>query len=121
LCFAFTLMGYQADKRKIIMPYVDSCAKALMISAITLMTLASLTPSAIPVLCNYIPMLQHPLFYVALGLVTSSIALKLLEFFCCYAPVKPRNIIHHSNIIIAIILLVAIWAKWLAVEPRVGF
>ncbi len=110
LCFAFTLMSYQYTHRKIIMPYVDICAKALMIAAITLMTLASIAPDAIPVLCNYIPLLQHPLFYIALGCVAASITLKLLEFFTSYASIRPRDVIHHSNIVIAIILLVAMLA-----------
>ncbi len=110
LCFAFTLMSYQTSQRKIIMPYVDFYAKILMITAISLMTAASLAPDAIAVLCNYIPLLQHPLFYIALALVAASIMLKLLEFFCCYATIKPRDIMSHSNIIIAIILAIAMVA-----------
>jgi hypothetical protein len=107
LCCAFMLMDYKAMTRRAAMPYADATAKGLMCITILLMTIASLQPEAVAVLCNYIPMLQHPLFYISLGCLFASIMLKLLDYSAATLGRACDDMVSHHNRIMAVILLVA--------------
>jgi hypothetical protein len=107
LCCAFLLMS---EKRSIKIPYLDKSAKILMLLVIALISITSLLPSAVPILCNYIPLLNHQLFFVALGLTMAATMLKILEFVIGIIQQPNLNINTHSNIIISALLIAAIIA-----------
>lgn len=107
LCCAFMLMS---EKRAIKIPYLDKSAKILMLLVIALITITSLLPSAVPILCNYIPLLNHQLFFCALGLTMAATILKILEFIIGTIQQPNINLNAHSNIIIASLLIAAMVA-----------
>ena len=110
LCFAFALMDY--NKAQITrLPLLNSSAQWLILISILLMTIASLQPEAEAVLCNYIPLLNHPLFFLSLGCCFAAILLKLLDYaHLALSSPRPHDFLQHHNHIIAGILLMSLLA-----------
>ena len=80
LCCLFLCWSAEAGRSPVRLPYFDGFARLLVIGAIFLVTAASLDPAAIALMSNYVPMLQHPLFYLALGCISAATLIKWLEY-----------------------------------------
>jgi cytochrome c oxidase subunit I len=84
-----------------------------------------LQPDAKAILCNYIPLLNHPLFFLSLGCCFAAIWLKLLDYaHLALSSPRPHNFLQHHNHIIAGILLVAMLAfvaSGVQVESELNF
>jgi cytochrome c oxidase subunit I len=105
LCCAFMVMDAGRAHWRTHLPYADATAKWLMGLTIALMTCASLQPQAKAVLCNYIPMLQHPLFFLSLGCLFAAVMLKLLDVVVGLWGVHTHDIAVQHNRIMVVILL----------------
>ncbi len=66
------------------LPFYDATARWLTIATIVFMSIAALLPEAVPLLSNYVPTLEHPLFFVSLGCMTAAIIVKSMEIFYGY-------------------------------------
>ncbi|TAE82597.1 MAG: hypothetical protein EAZ74_00385 [Alphaproteobacteria bacterium] len=76
LCIMFMFSSHDTHPHKQRVPWWDGGSRLLMILSMIGMTLASLDSTALPHLNNYIPTLEHPLFFIALG---AMLALCLLQ------------------------------------------
>jgi cytochrome c oxidase subunit I len=81
LCCLFLLWSVDTDKKpRIVLPYFDATARALMVVAILLMAAASFDPSAIAIMSNYVPVMEHPLFFLSIGCIVAASVIKWIEF-----------------------------------------
>jgi cytochrome c oxidase subunit I len=78
LCCLFAL--WSGDRPSMRLPYFEWTSRALMILGIILMTVASLDPAAVALMSNYVPVLQHPLFYLSLGCITAATLIQMLKY-----------------------------------------
>jgi cytochrome c oxidase subunit I len=123
LCCTFMLMSYQ-HSQKIIIPYLDKTSKILIFLVIGLISVTSLLPSAVPILCNYIPLLNHQLFFIALALTMAAIILKILEFTFQFAQKPSFSLIAHNNIVLTTLLcasIIAFIVSGIAVRSEINF
>ncbi len=86
VCCLFLCWSAEARENPVRLPYFDGFARFLTLSAVFLTTISSLDPAAIALMSNYVPMLAHPLFYLALGCLSAATFIKWVE----YAPLWTR-------------------------------
>jgi cytochrome c oxidase subunit I len=80
LCCVFLCWSTEATRNPFRLHYFEGTSRVLMMLAICLMTGASFDPSAIPLMSNYVPVLEHPLFYLAVGLIVAAIMVQWLAY-----------------------------------------
>jgi uncharacterized membrane protein len=86
LCCVFLCWSSEATRNPVHLSYFEGTSRALVLLSIALMTIASFDPTAIPLMSNYVPVLEHPLFYLSVGLMVAAMVVQWLA----YAPLWTR-------------------------------
>jgi len=110
-CLLWTLYGSEGPSRW------RQLALWLAVAGTLLMSLTPFLGGNRPLMNNYIPVLDHWLFFTSLAMLSAGVALQALHFICCYRPRGPGRVPRFAlylgawSLLLAVVAVLVAWAR----------